>query len=345
MRIAVFAALLILASGWVGRSLAFEVEVERRFDATAETAELRIITTTDLELFVPLIEAFQAAQPGVSVLYTVASSTELFSAIADEGSPYDVAISSAMDLQMKLVNDGYGRSHSSPATDTLPAWARWRDQLFAISQEPVVLIVSKKGLEGLTHPENRQQLIAMLRDSPERFRGRIGTYDLRVSGAGYLFATQDVRQSDTFWRLAEVMGSLEPRLYCCSSEMIGDLRSGKIDMAYNVVGSYAAAQLKEDLDGMILPLTDYTHIVLRSALIPISAPSPDLASDFIDFLVGQQGRALMRDRTSLDPINREALEEQQHLRPIRLGPGLLVYLDSLKRQNFMRDWTSAVIQP
>lgn len=345
MRVALSTALVIGIGLWATISSAFEVEVERRFDAANETAELRIITTTDLELMVPLIEAFQASEPGISVLYTVVSSTELFSAIDEEGATYDVAISSAMDLQMKLVNDGFALSHSSPTTDTLPAWARWRDQLFAISQEPVVLIVSRKGLDGLPQPQTRQQLIALLRDNPERFRGRIGTYDLRVSGAGYLFATQDVRQSDTFWRLAEVMGSLEPRLYCCSSEMIGDLQSGKIDMAYNVVGSYAAAQLRDDSVGMILPLTDYTHIVLRSALIPSTAPSPDLASQFIDFLVGQRGRALLRDETSLDPIDRDALEEQQHLRPIRLGPGLLVYLDSLKRQNFMRDWTAAVIQP
>ena len=35
------------------------------------------------------------------------------------------------------------------------------------------------------------------------------------------------------------MGQLETNLYCCSSDMIDDVVSGNIDIAYNVLGSYA----------------------------------------------------------------------------------------------------------
>ena len=344
MRNILIAAALIAAS-LTAPCNAFEIEQEHVFSVDEPQAELKIISTTDLIHFLPLIKAFQRNRPDLSIGYTVASSAELYKAIGDEAAPFDLAISSAMDLQMKLANDGLALSHRSPQIQNLPAWARWRDKIFAFTQEPAVLIASRKGFEGLKLPENRQELISLLRDHPERFRGRIGTYDLRVSGAGYLIATQDARNSETFWRLAEVMGGLSPKLYCCSADMINDLKSGELLFAYNVVGSYAAAQFGPNDDGIVLPLYDFTNVLLRTALIPRTAPDPDLGGAFIDFLLSTRGRALMATETRLPPIDGEKLADEQYLRPIRLGPGLLVYLDQIKRQNFLRDWTAALVQP
>lgn len=341
----VFIAALLIAALFVSPSIAFEVEQEHVFSGDVAQAELKIISTTDLVHFQPLIEAFQRIRPDLTIRYTVASSAELYKAIGDEAAPFDLAISSAMDLQMKLANDGLALGHRPPQIQNLPDWARWRDRIFAFTQEPAVLIASRKGLGGFRPPENRQELIALLRDHPDRFRGRIGTYDLRVSGVGYLIATQDARNSETFWRLAEVMGGLSPKLYCCSADMINDLKSGDLLFAYNVVGSYAAAQFRPDDDGMVLPLYDFTTVLLRTALIPRTAPNPDLGGAFIDFLISSQGRALMAAETRLPPIDGDALADAQYLRPIRLGPGLLVYLDRIKRQKFLRDWTAALVQP
>ena len=46
---------------------------------------------------------------------------------------------------------------------------------------------------------------AMLREHPARFDGRVATYDPQSSGVGYFLISQDSSQSDSFWRLAEVM--------------------------------------------------------------------------------------------------------------------------------------------
>ncbi len=32
------------------------------------------------------------------------------------------------------------------------------------------------------------------------------------------------------------------------------------------------------------------------------------------------------------------------MRPIRLGPGLLVFLDKMRRKNFLRSWTNSIAQ-
>ncbi len=342
MRRIILAAVMVLAAH---AATAFQIEEETLFPGTPNGRELSILSTTDTEIFRPLIDAFQQANPGVSLRYSVASSTEVYAAVHDDHAAYDLVISSAMDLQMKLANDGYALAHRSAQTGTLPAWARWRDQLYAVAQEPVVTILSRKGFAGLDLPHTRADLLSLMRDNPDRFRGRIGTYDPARSGAGYLFATQDARQSDTFWRLAEVMGTLDPRLYTGSADMIGDLQSGQLIVAYNVLGSYAAASLPPDGDAIILQPEDFTHILLRTALIPRDAPDPGLGGAFLDFLLSDQGQTLLDQVAGLPRINEAALAAEQNLRPIRLDPGLLVYVDPLKRQRFLREWAAAVVQP
>lgn len=323
---------------------AFEKEDERIFNVQNTDTTLRILSNTDLNYFAPLIAEFQKRHPTTRVLYTVASSKELYKAIYEEQAEYDLVISSAMDLQVKLVNDGLSSAHQSRATDAMPDWSKWRNHLFAFTQEPAVLVASKKGLENFDLPRDRQELITLLRDNPERFEGKIGTYDVRESGAGYLFATQDARQSDVYWRLAEVVGGLKPKLYCCSSQMLNDLENGNIDFAYNVVGSYASAVLNKDSNGFIVPMYDYTHFMLRTALIPMQANNAESGGLFIDFLVDKPARQLIEQLAGLPPINGEALSRQQHYRPITLGPGLLVYLDKIKRRQFLREWAGAMFQ-
>jgi len=324
---------------------AFEIEEEHLFTAPGASAELHILSTTDTVTFAPLIEGFQQQRQDLTVRYVVASSREVFRAINDEGAKFDLVISSAMDLQMKLANDGLASSYISAATQSLPHWALWRDQLFAFAQEPVVMIAAQSAFDGLQMPRTRQDLIRVLRDNPDRFRARIGTYDPQLSGAGYLFATQDARQSDTFWRLAEVMGGLQPRLYGSTGAMISDVQSGKLAMAYNVLGSYASARLPAEGDGIVVELEDFTLTLLRTGLIPRSAQNPDLGGAFLDFLLSDAGRRLIRDEAGLPPIDEAALSAGPHLRPIRLDPGLLVFIDPLKRRRFLKEWSAAVIHP
>lgn len=324
---------------------AFEIEGEELFTSGSGTTTIRVISTADLDIFAPLIGAFQADNPNIDVHYTLVGSSELMRALYDEGAQFDVAISSAMDLQTKLANDGFARTYRSTQTDALPEWARWRDAVFSFTQEPAVLIISEKSLDGLERPVTRQDLIALLRDNPDRFMNRIGTYDIRQSGLGYLFATQDARNSDSFWRLTEVMGRLGAKLYCCSGDMIAHVASGELALAYNVLGSYAASRLKGENGLGIVVLEDYATVMLRTALIPATVEQFAEAGTFIDFLTAADTRPLIARLTGLPPLDPEAIADQAAFRPIRLGPGLLVYLDQIKRETFLEEWTSAIDQP
>lgn len=323
---------------------AYEIEDQILYEAPSHESLLTIISTADKDVFEPIILAFQEQNPTITIDYTITGTTELMKAVTEEEAQFDLVISSAMDLQTKLANDGYARTYSSPATQALPDWAKWRDQLFAFTQEPAVLIVSNEAFPDGNIPTSRGDLIALLRDAPERFRGRIGTYDVRTSGFGYLMATQDARISETFWRLLEAMGRLEARLYCCSGDMLRDVRDGKLALAYNVLGSYAEAQATPG-DGIeIVVMRDFANIMLRTALITTDAANPQDAETMIDFLVRLGDREDLIKASGLPPIDDSALQDNIALRPIRLGPGLLVFLDRLKRDSFLRNWEASITQ-
>lgn len=337
----ILAALALILGAFAAQAL--EVEEEQTFPGTMPGQMLSIISTTDTTFFAPILKAFQTRFPEVTIRYTVTGSTSLYSALAEEGAVFDLAISSAMDLQMKLANDGLALPHR--LATVLPGWAQWQDRLFSFAQEPVVLIVSRRAFSGLPLPRTRRDLITLLRDHPDRFKGRIGTYDPRLSGAGYLFATQEARQSDSFWRLAEVMGTNRPRLYTSSTAMLDDLESGTLALAHNVLGSYSSSRLGEGSDLAVVEFEDFTLTLLRTALIPKQAQNPALAGLFIDFLLSPEGRDLNAREAGLPPVDEAALADNPRLRPIRLDPGLLVYLDKMKRRAFLEEWSAAIEQP
>ncbi len=318
----------------------FEVEDHKRFGAADAVRVLRVISTADISFFEPIIHSYLAGNPDVAVDYTVASSSELMRALYDEKLPFDLAISSAMDLQIKLANDGNARRHRSNRTQNLPDWAVWNDLVFAFTQEPAGFVISNAAIAGLPVPQTRQELIRTIRQSPEIFQGKIGTYDVRLSGAGYLFATQDARASDTYWRLTEVMGAMDTQLYCCTSQMIEDVASGELAIAYNVLTSYAEQSPHRDKFTIILP-SDFSIVMLRTMLIPAASQNPELAGDFLDFVLEQtfpKGTSPLLQSSALGQVDEHALHR------IQLGPGLLVFLDQLKKRNFIAEWENAILQ-
>ena len=338
---------LVLALGLSllgGLAAALEIEEERVFGPPGAAREVGVLSTTDIGVFAPVLEGYLARTPDLRLRYVVASSKDIFDAVAAGEGGFDLVISSAMDLQIKLANDGFAAAYRSQATAAVPGWSRWRDLVYGFAQDPVVMLVSRADFEDIPVPRTRRELLEVLRDHPDRFRGRIAMYDPEVSGAGYMFFTQDARQTDTFWRLAEVMGRLDPQLVCCSSQMIEAVEAGQAAIAYNAVGSYAATYLSENGNGQVVELQDFTHAVLRTALIPTDAPAPDEGGLFLDFLLSPEGQRLIAAEAHLPPLEDTKVADRPNLRPIRLDPGLLVYLDRLTRENFLSEWRGAMDQ-
>ncbi|MEP2530124.1 substrate-binding domain-containing protein [Shimia sp.] len=314
-------------------------EDQQLFGPSNPARTLRVISSTDTSFFAPIIAQFLAQNPQLAVEYLVTSTTALDQTFRQSPQSYDVVISSAMDLQFKLVNDG----HAHKVEDiSHPDWAQWRQSLFAFTTEPAAIVVNRQAFEGHPIPGTRQELIQALRARPDVFRNRLGTYDVRQSGLGYLFATQDARSTETYWRLMEVMGSMGLNLYCCSGDMINDLTTGKIVVAYNVLGSYASARKDaQDILEIVLP-SDFPTTMMRTGFVSSHSRHPEFAAAFIRFLAGLQLENNGQDGFPLPPLSPARDIERQPT--ISLGPALMTYLDSLKKQNFLQEWENAVVQ-
>ncbi len=331
---------VVILSLWPVWAAAQDWEDQRVFRGAAASQSLTVLSSTDTSFFEPIIETFLTDHPELELVYYVTGTSEIDHVFRRMPEKFDVVISSAMDLQLKLVNDGLAREIDGVAH---PDWAQWRQSLFAFTTEPAAIVINRNAFEAVPVPRTRQDLIEVLRARPDIFRGRLGTYDIRQSGLGYLFATQDARGSETFWRLMEVMGGLDTRLYCCSGEMIDDLLDGTIVVAYNVLGSYAEA--RRDVSGIlevILP-SEFPTTMMRTGFVSRDALNPQAGEEFVRHLLDlQSGPATEDGGFPLPSLNaRRDLAGQS---AIALEPALMTYLDKLKRRTFLKEWTSAIIQ-
>ncbi|TMV84583.1 ABC transporter substrate-binding protein [Thioclava sp. BHET1] len=314
---------------------------------------LRVYSATDTDAIAAVVEAFEAGHPDIHVAYTEFQTSDLYDRMLSGDKTADVVISSAMDLQTDLVNRGMARPFQPSGADSLPDWAKWRGELYGFTFEPVVMAFSRKAYAGRQLPRNRSQLASMIRDDPAFYDGRVGTYDLTASGVGYLFANQDAQRGYQFPRLIESFGRAHARSYCCTSEMLEDIASGKLVFAYNLIGSYALrAAARNPKIGLTL-FEDYTLVMSRTVFIPHAAPHPEQAAAFASFLLSPAGQKAIADHSALMPISdygtaprmRGLLETSNALLPIRLGPGLLAYLDRYKRRRFLADWRASMALP
>ena len=202
------------------------------YEATIRAAEdegrLVIYSTTDTSVASSLIEDFRAMYPRIEVQYEDLNSTVLHHRFiaetqfgpdsADEtearSGSADVLWSSAMDQQASLVSNGYALTYESPESASMPDWAKWKDQAFATTYEPVIIVYNKNLLPAAEVPQTHADLVRLLNADPDRFSGKVKTYDIERSGVGFFLATQDVAASPAFWDLAQ---ALQARQGCASS--------------------------------------------------------------------------------------------------------------------------------
>jgi len=331
-------------------------QLTRPDQAKPVSNELIIYSTTDTNVFAPVIEDFKTLYPDIIVHYELLDALPLYSRILREeetGAPgADLILSSAMDLQVKLVNEGFAAPHTSQSAAALPSWASWRNEAFGVTFEPAVLVYNNELMEGRPLPQTRQELLRALRLEPEFWRGRVGTYDIAKSSVGYLLASQDDRRSNDFGMLLDAFGESHVVTSENTSSLLDQIELGKLAVGYNLLGSYARARVESGSRISIVYPQDYTLAVSRTAVILKSSRHPDAAHIFLEYLLSIRGQRVLSERSYLSairpeidgPYDRLGISESQVglLRPIALGPGLLVYLDPMKHDAILENWNEAL---
>jgi two-component system sensor histidine kinase TctE len=321
-------------------------------DGSSDTI-LTIIGTTDTPLFADFIAGFQALRPDVTVAYDEQDSLPMYEQfLAGTTASPDLLVSSASDLQTKLANDGHAMAYDSPYLGELPDWAHWRNEVFGFTFEPAVIIYNPGRISAGEVPRTHLTLAEMLETQTERFSGAIATYDIALSGVGYLLASQDQLISSNFWRLAAAFGRVGAVFSGSSPAILNGVADGSLALGYNVLGSYAFARKAAGANIEIVVPDDYVLVLTRSMLIPRDAPYPELGKAFVDFALSPVGQAIAAGQTALGSVvpgaegewTSEAISARGRgvIQPIPLGPALLVSLDQQRRKRFLDSWGEIV---
>lgn len=323
--------------------------------AAMQEGKVVVYGATDASVVAPLFADFAAAYPGISLQYRELESIQIFDRfIAEEAAGErmaDVLWSSAMDLQMKLANDGHAMAYESPESGSLPAWAVWRNESFGTTLEPILFIYNTERLAPAELPQSHADLVKLLVTQSERFGGQVATYDPERSALGFLLLTQDDRIDPGFAEAIRVYRNAGVRLYGTTSAMIERVVSGEHLVAINVNGSYALRTVRSKPSlGIIYP-RDYVLAISRIALIAREAPHPNAAKVFLDYLLSARGQSVLANQCGLFSIRKDVAGEATaaqlertlgaRLKPVHVGPSLLVGLDQAKRATFLRRWREA----
>lgn len=324
--------------------------------AAEKEGKLIVYSTTDASAVEPFLKDFRALYPRIQLEYNDLNSTELYNrfiseAAAGAGSG-DLLWSSAMDLQVKLANDGYAMEYRTPEASKLPAWANWKNEAFGTTFEPIVFVYNKRLLKADEVPQTHADLVKMLKANPTRYMGKLTSYDPERSGVGFNYITEDAVNNPGLWEMAKAFGSVKIKLYTSTGAMMERIQSGEHLIGYNMIGSYALARMKKDPSlGVVYP-KDYTLVMARIAIIPKAAKHPNAAKVFLDYLLSARGQEILANQCMLFAIRSgvtgEATESNlekllgKSLRPIHVSPGLLTYLDQTRRLDFLKKWQQAV---
>lgn len=348
-----WALALLLLAGSVAQA-----QTTRRFPAIAnEVDTLSIRAATDLYALEPLIRDFQQLSPGTTVEIVEYVTNDLFSAAAQAcragGALGDVFLSSSVDQLVKLANDGCAQQIEGQDLARAPRWANWRDEVFGFTFEPIVMVYNRDAVSAEDAPRTHLELAELLRRDADRYRGRVGTYDVRLSGIGYLLAFNDARQTTTtYGRLLESLGRAQVVVRCCTSEILDEVAAGRLLIGYNMLGSYAYERVRRGQPiGIVMP-ADYTLVLSRGAMVPVHAPNPSLATRFVNYLLSERGQSVGRSQSfffGLDGSAPPGIEGPDVVtsgiaRPITVGPTLLAVQDAARRKRFLKDWSQSMVQ-
>ncbi|WP_251976289.1 ABC transporter substrate-binding protein [Salinicola avicenniae] len=336
-------------SGWLitGALIGLLAGLAASSPAEARTA-LVVEAALDRDVFEPVLAAFAAENPQLDVDYRDRSTLTVDQRARDRDDPPDVVISSAMPWQMALSNEGLAQPLDVPEAAEWPAWAKWRDEVFGFTFEPIVMAYRLELASHMPPPETHRDLLHLFTDYRELLAGRLTTYSPEESGVGYLLAQQDARYTPRAWDLFTAMDAADVQPERTTRQMLEGLSDGRYWLGYNLLGSYAMVWAQTHPDIIVQVPNDYSLVLMRMAFVHRDAPHPSAAKRFVAFLLSQRGQHIMAGGTPLfsvrddviGPYTAQRLRDQvgDHLYPIPINATLLAFVDPLRRQAFLDRW-------
>jgi iron(III) transport system substrate-binding protein len=324
--------------------------------AAKKEGKVVIYSALDTKAAQPLVKDFSLLYPDIKVEYNDMNSTELYNRfiaeVASGQGSADVMWSSAMDLQVKLVDDGQALAYKSPEAGKLPAWSVYKNQAYGTTYEPAVFIYNKRLVGADEVPADHAAFAKLINSKVDKYKGKVTTYDIEKSGVGFMFVVQDTKYFPGMKDLEKGFGATSYKVYSSTGNMLEKVSSGEHLLGYNVLGSYALVRAKKDQNlGVALP-KDYTLVLSRVMFIGKAAKNPSAAKLWVDYILSQRGQKLIGSDVELFSIRDDVEAEYTAaklnkqlggtVKPIPVSNAITEYLDSKKRLEFLGQWKAMV---
>jgi iron(III) transport system substrate-binding protein len=353
-----FASVCAIAVGATSTAFAqtpagYPADYAKLVEAAKAEGTVVVYSTTDAKAFAPLIKDFEAYS-GLKIEFNDLNSTELYNRLIAEtaagSGTADLTLSSAPDLQVKLVADGLAETYASPEIASLPKWSVLENKAYGMTYEPMAIIYNKTLVPEADVPKSHADLTKLLQTKTDAYKGKVTAYDPERSGVGFLMVNRDVIADPSAWDLFKAMGAAGSKYYTSNGAMIEKVGSGEHSIAYNIFGSYALLQSKKNPNLRTVWPSDYTLIATRVAFIPIKAKHPNAGKLMLDYLLSKRGQELIAKAQLFsirDDVEGEATAKTVNaklgdkVRPIPVSRELLETLEQSRRLEFMTKWQAA----
>ncbi len=293
--------------------------------------------------FQPVLDALEARYAELDFVYQQARSTQVAARISARAPlEADLVIMAAPDIAVQITNQGHVARIGLPSRLMKSgSGSSWRGELFTLAYDPALILVSRDWAEGGSGriPSSRLELAQALETSPDLFK-RIGIVNVGIDAVSYTLAAQDSLRSPLYWRLAAAFGSAQAQIFDTGAELVDALRRGDLDVAYNVPLSEAGIAGPPAAYQIVVP-QDYTLGLPWTMFVPASSNS-SYGAHVVSFLLSPEGQKVVSDAIWHENVQQYLEVKEQR---IHLGPELLVYLDSIKRSNFLDAWFELVTSP
>ncbi len=330
----------------------YPADYSKTIAAAKKEGKVVIYSALDTKAAQPLVKDFSALYPDIKVEYNDMNSTEIYNRfiaeVASGQGSADVVWSSAMDLQVKLVDEGNAATYVSPETPKLPKWAVYKNQAWGTTYEPTIFIYNKRLVTGAEIPTDHASFVKILNANVEKFKGKVTAFDIEKSGVGFMFVVQDQKYFSGMKDLVKAFGATNYKIYSSTGNMLEKVSSGEHLLGYNIIGSYAMVRAKKDPNlGFVVP-KDYTLVLSRVMFISKAAKNPEAAKVWTDYILSQRGQKLigsdvelfsMRDDVDAEytagKLNKELGDK---VKPIPVAHEITEFLDQKKRLEFINNW-------
>jgi iron(III) transport system substrate-binding protein len=356
LRIAALVAALAPFAAAAQAPAGYPADYAKTIAAAKAEGKVVIYSALDTKAAQPLIRDFNAVYPDIKVEYNDMNSTELYNRFIAESAAgqggADVMWSSAMDLQVKLVDEGKAMEYKSPESAKLPAWSLYKNMAYGTTFEPAVFIYNKRLVTGDEIPTDHASFAKIINTHVDKYKGKVTTYDIEKSGVGFMFVVQDTKYFPGIKDLEKGFGATSYKVYGSTGNMLEKTSSGEHLLGYNVLGSYAMVRAKKDPGlGVVLP-KDYTLVLSRVIFIGKGAKNPNAAKLWVDYVLSQRGQKMIGSDVELYSIRDDVdapytaaklkAELGANIKPIPVSAEITEMLDSKKRLEFLGAWKASL---